>query len=56
MTPLIQAEQAVLGAAFLAPGQLERLSLCLPEHFSRPVHTSLAAMLTLRPWRQHQPG
>lgn len=50
MTPLVQAEQAVLGAAFLAPGQLDRLSPWLrPEHFSRPVHTALyAAMLKLR--------
>ncbi|MEU8782636.1 DnaB-like helicase N-terminal domain-containing protein [Streptomyces sp. NPDC048637] len=50
MTPLVQAEQAVLGAAFLDPGQLDRLSPWLrPEHFSRPVHTALyAAMLKLR--------
>ncbi|AJT68664.1 hypothetical protein T261_7062 [Streptomyces lydicus] len=50
MTPLVQAEQAVLGAVFLAPGQLDRLSPWLrPEHFSRPVHTALyAAMLKLR--------
>ncbi|GGX14580.1 DnaB-like helicase N-terminal domain-containing protein [Streptomyces noursei] len=50
MTPFVQAEQAVLGAVFLAPGQLDQLSLWLrPEHFSRPVHTALyAAMLKLR--------
>ncbi|MFF3546849.1 DnaB-like helicase N-terminal domain-containing protein [Streptomyces platensis] len=50
MTPLARAEQAVLGAVFLAPDQLERLSPWLrPEHFSRPVHTALyTAMLTLR--------
>ncbi|UYB40900.1 helicase DnaB [Streptomyces sp. Je 1-4] len=50
MTPLVQAEQAVLGAVFLAPGQLAHLSPWLrPEHFSRPVHTALyAAMLKLR--------
>ncbi|KIZ14958.1 DnaB-like helicase N-terminal domain-containing protein [Streptomyces natalensis] len=50
MTPLVQAEQAVLGAVFLAPGQLDQLSPWLrPEHFSRPAHTAIyAAMLKLR--------
>ncbi|MGA5631429.1 DnaB-like helicase N-terminal domain-containing protein [Streptomyces lydicamycinicus] len=50
MTPLVHAEQAVLGAVFLAPGQLDRLSPWLrPEHFSRPAHTAIyAAMLKLR--------
>ncbi|WP_030413275.1 DnaB-like helicase N-terminal domain-containing protein [Streptomyces sp. NRRL S-1448] len=50
MTPLVQAEQAVLGAVFLAPGQLDRLSPWLrPEHFSRPAHAAIyAAMLKLR--------
>ncbi|MEU9122825.1 DnaB-like helicase N-terminal domain-containing protein [Streptomyces sp. NPDC048506] len=50
MTPLVHAEQAVLGAVFLAPGQLDRLSPWLrPEHFSRPAHTALyAAILKLR--------
>ena len=50
MTPLVQAEQAVLGAAFLDPGQLDHLSPWLrPDHFARPVHRALyAAMLKLR--------
>ncbi|WP_406133196.1 DnaB-like helicase N-terminal domain-containing protein [Streptomyces zaomyceticus] len=50
MTPLVQAEQAVLGAIFLEPGQLDRLSSWLrPEHFSRPAHASVyAAMLHLK--------
>ncbi|MFI2263744.1 DnaB-like helicase N-terminal domain-containing protein [Streptomyces tubercidicus] len=50
MTPLVQAEQAVLGAVFLAPAQLDRLSPWLrPEHFSRPAHTAIYhAMLKLR--------
>ncbi|MFF3689952.1 DnaB-like helicase N-terminal domain-containing protein [Streptomyces sp. NPDC002187] len=50
MTPLVQAEQAVLGAVFLDPGQLDHLSPWLrPDHFSRPAHRALyAAMLKLR--------
>lgn len=50
MTPLVQAEQAVLGSVFLDPDQLDHLSPWLrPEHFSRPAHAALyAAMLKLR--------
>ncbi|MGY1435406.1 DnaB-like helicase N-terminal domain-containing protein [Streptomyces reniochalinae] len=50
MTPLLQAEQAVLGAVLLEPRQLGRLSGWLrPEHFYRPAHSAIyAAMLTLR--------
>ncbi|MCX5250726.1 helicase DnaB [Streptomyces sp. NBC_00201] len=50
MTPLVQAEQAVLGSVFLDPAQLDHLSPWLrPEHFSRPAHAALyAAMLKLR--------
>lgn len=50
MTPLVQAEQAVLGAVFLDPGQLDHLSPWLgPDHFSRPAHRALyTAMLKLR--------
>ncbi|MFC6067040.1 DnaB-like helicase N-terminal domain-containing protein [Streptomyces ochraceiscleroticus] len=49
MTPLFQAEQAVLGAALLEPRQLGPLSDWLrPEHFYRPAHAALyAAMLDL---------
>ncbi|MGW7516417.1 DnaB-like helicase N-terminal domain-containing protein [Streptomyces sp. NPDC054796] len=49
-TPLVQAEQAVLGAVLLEPRQLGRLTGWLrPEHFSRPAHSALyAAMLDLR--------
>ncbi|MFB8267450.1 DnaB-like helicase N-terminal domain-containing protein [Streptomyces sp. NPDC055955] len=50
MTPLVHAEQAVLGALFLDPDQLDRLDAWLrPEHFSRPAHSALyAAMLKLQ--------
>ncbi|MER5521576.1 DnaB-like helicase N-terminal domain-containing protein [Streptomyces sp. NPDC002763] len=50
MTPLIQAEQAVLGSVLLDPGQLGHLSPWLrPEHFYRPAHAALyAAMVKLR--------
>ncbi|ORT59159.1 DnaB-like helicase N-terminal domain-containing protein [Streptomyces sp. CB03238] len=50
MTPLVHAEQAVLGAVLLEPGQLDRLSPWLrPEQFSRPAHTAIyAAMLKLK--------
>ncbi|MEU1299970.1 DnaB-like helicase N-terminal domain-containing protein [Streptomyces shenzhenensis] len=50
MTPLIQAEQAVLGSVFLDPDQLDHLSPWLrPEHFYRPAHAALyAAMVKLR--------
>ncbi|MCG3039020.1 helicase DnaB [Streptomyces sp. S1A] len=50
MRPLVEAEQAVLGAVLLDPGQLPRLAGWLaPAHFSRPVHAALyAAMLKLR--------
>lgn len=49
MTPLDHAEQAVLGALFLDPGQLDRLRDWLrPDHFDRPAHTALyAAMIKL---------
>lgn len=49
-TPLVQAEQAVLGAVLLEPRQLGRLSGWLrPGHFYRPAHAALyAAMLDLR--------
>ncbi|MER6998228.1 DnaB-like helicase N-terminal domain-containing protein [Streptomyces sp. NPDC000410] len=50
MTPLVHAEQAVLGAVLLEPGQLDRLTPWLrPEHFSRPAHKAIyAAMLKLK--------
>ncbi|MGW3493097.1 DnaB-like helicase N-terminal domain-containing protein [Streptomyces sp. NPDC001020] len=50
MTPLVHAEQAVLGAIFLEPGQLDQLSPWLrPEHFSRPAHAAIyATMLKLK--------
>lgn len=48
MNLLLRAEQAVLGAVLLDPGQLTRLDWLSPEHFSRPVHRALfAAMRTL---------
>ncbi|MFC4607756.1 DnaB-like helicase N-terminal domain-containing protein [Streptomyces maoxianensis] len=50
MTPLVQAEQAALGAVFLDPGQLDQLSPWLqPDHFYRPAHAALyTAMLKLQ--------
>ncbi|MEW2403478.1 DnaB-like helicase N-terminal domain-containing protein [Streptomyces sp. NPDC046862] len=46
MRPLLQAEQAVLGAVLLDPGQLPRLSGWLrPDHFYRPHHAALYAAL-----------
>ncbi|GAA1890548.1 DnaB-like helicase N-terminal domain-containing protein [Streptantibioticus ferralitis] len=50
MNVLIEAEQAVLGAVLLDPGQLDSLAGWLsPDHFFRPAHQAVfAAMLTLR--------
>ncbi|MFM9371864.1 DnaB-like helicase N-terminal domain-containing protein [Streptomyces sp. Da 82-17] len=50
MTPLDHAEQAVLGALFLEPAQLDQLAAWLkPEHFAQPTHSALhTAMLKLR--------
>lgn len=45
MTPLQKAEQAVLGAVLLDPGQLARLDWLAPEHFDRPAHQALFAAL-----------
>ncbi|MCM1967974.1 DnaB-like helicase N-terminal domain-containing protein [Streptomyces sp. G1] len=44
MTPLVQAEQALLGAVLLEPSQLEKLTPWLqPSHFYRPAHQALFA-------------
>ncbi|WP_307812599.1 DnaB-like helicase N-terminal domain-containing protein, partial [Streptomyces clavuligerus] len=50
MNPLARAEQAVIGAVFLDPAQLDRLGSWLrPEHFYRPAHQALyASVLALR--------
>ncbi|MFI0721950.1 DnaB-like helicase N-terminal domain-containing protein [Streptomyces sp. NPDC021224] len=45
MRPLLQAEQAVLGAVLLDPGQLDHLGWLEPEHFYRPAHQALFAAL-----------
>ncbi|MFF5336902.1 DnaB-like helicase N-terminal domain-containing protein [Streptomyces sp. NPDC013181] len=45
MTPLQRAEQAVLGAVLLDPGQLAHLGWLAPEHFDRPVHRALFTAL-----------
>nr|WP_326846943.1 DnaB-like helicase N-terminal domain-containing protein [Streptomyces kaniharaensis] len=42
MKPLLRAEQAVLGAVLLDPGQLAALSWLAPDHFYRPVHRALS--------------
>lgn len=49
MRPLLQAEQAVLGAILLDPGQLDQLRWLEPTHFYRPAHSALfAAMRRVR--------
>ncbi|MGW6207472.1 DnaB-like helicase N-terminal domain-containing protein [Streptomyces sp. NPDC055089] len=45
MNPLLVAEQAVLGAVLLDPGQLSHLDWLAPDHFYRPVHQALFAAL-----------
>lgn len=45
MRPLLHAEQAVLGAVLLDPGQLDHLDWLEPEHFYRPAHQALFAAL-----------
>lgn len=48
--PLHYAEQALLGALLLDPGQLADVPDLLPEHFANPSHSALlAAMRTLTP-------
>ncbi|MER7050640.1 DnaB-like helicase N-terminal domain-containing protein, partial [Streptomyces jumonjinensis] len=56
MNPLVRAEQAVLGAVFLDPSQLERLSPWLrPKHFHHPAHQALFASALALQERGH-PG
>nr|WP_202525699.1 DnaB-like helicase N-terminal domain-containing protein [Streptomyces sp. SID4926] len=43
----MSAEQAVLGAILLDPGQLAHLRWLAPEHFERPVHQALFASLRI---------
>ena len=45
MNPLLGAEQAVLGAVLLDPGQLSHLDWLAPNHFYRPAHQALFAAL-----------
>ncbi|WP_176710143.1 DnaB-like helicase N-terminal domain-containing protein [Streptomyces sp. Wb2n-11] len=45
MSPLLSAEQAVLGSVLLDPDQLAHLDWLAPDHFDRPVHRSLFAAL-----------
>ncbi|MBT2491983.1 helicase DnaB [Streptomyces sp. ISL-96] len=45
MNPLLNAEQAVLGAVLLDPGQLAHLEWLAPDRFYRPVHRALFAAL-----------
>ncbi|MFG3199867.1 DnaB-like helicase N-terminal domain-containing protein [Streptomyces sp. NPDC048208] len=45
MNPLLEAEQAVLGAALLSPDQLSHLDWLAPDHFHRPVHQALFGSL-----------
>ncbi|QMU79029.1 helicase DnaB [Streptacidiphilus sp. PB12-B1b] len=41
MTPLLRAEQALLGAVLLDPGQLALLDWLEPQHFYRPGHRAV---------------
>lgn len=45
MNPLMDAEQAVLGAVLLDPRQLAHLDWLAPDHFYRPVHQALFGAL-----------
>ncbi|NEA75445.1 helicase DnaB [Streptomyces sp. So13.3] len=45
MKPFLQAEQAVLGAILLDPGQLPSLTWLDPAHFYRPAHRALFAAM-----------
>lgn len=45
MNPLLEAEQAVLGAVLLNPDQLPHLDWLAPDHFHRPVHQALFTSL-----------
>ncbi|MFD7070602.1 DnaB-like helicase N-terminal domain-containing protein [Streptomyces sp. NPDC059913] len=45
MNPLLRAEQAVLGAVLIDPGQLAHLDWLGPDDFDRPVHRALFAAL-----------
>ncbi|MEW5626540.1 DnaB-like helicase N-terminal domain-containing protein [Streptomyces hydrogenans] len=45
MNPLMDAEQALLGAVLLDPGQLAQLEWLAPDHFYRPVHQALFGAL-----------
>ncbi|MBB4981498.1 replicative DNA helicase [Streptomyces sp. SFB5A] len=45
MNPLMDAEQAVLGAVLIDPGQLAHLEWLAPDHFYRPVHQALFGAL-----------
>lgn len=57
MRPLLQAEQAVLGAVLLDPSQLDHLGWLEPEHFYRPAHQALfAALRHLRSQGQPAPA
>nr|WSX75935.1 replicative DNA helicase [Streptomyces sp. NBC_00899] len=50
LEPLHYAEQALLGALLLDPGQLAGVPELLPEHFANPSHSALfAAMRALTP-------
>ncbi|MFC8010378.1 DnaB-like helicase N-terminal domain-containing protein [Streptomyces cinereoruber] len=45
MNPLMDAEQAVLGAVLLDPGQFAHLEWLAPDHFYWPVHQALFGAL-----------
>ncbi|MFB7666902.1 DnaB-like helicase N-terminal domain-containing protein [Kitasatospora sp. NPDC056138] len=53
MSPLLQAEQAVLGGILIDPGQLDRLSWLTPDDFFRPVHQALFAAMRKLQADQH---
>ncbi|WEV29134.1 helicase DnaB [Streptomyces sp. 71268] len=45
MTPLLSAEQALIGSVLLDPGQLSHLDWLAPDHFYLPAHQALFAAL-----------
>ncbi|KND38320.1 DnaB-like helicase N-terminal domain-containing protein [Streptomyces acidiscabies] len=45
MNPLLQAEQAVLGAVLIDPDQLTHVAWLSPSHFYRPAHQALFAAM-----------
>lgn len=56
MKPLLRAEQSVLGAVLLDPGQLASLAWLEPGHFYRPAHRALFDAMRAAPRRPARTG